>query len=134
MSAFPQVRPYGTGPRARFPYGVRPVTGTLEEQLQASLDAIERAKLIDEMTRLSNRLALRTMKEFCRSSTPANTFRFASMRADEANEACASCGKGWKRFRSTPCGITSTAGNLPPSRFARKRSKAPSNSLRAKSV
>ncbi len=57
MSAFPQVRPYGTGPRARFPYGVRPVTGTLEEQLQASLDAIERAKLIDEMTRLSNRLA-----------------------------------------------------------------------------
>ena len=61
MSAapFPQVRPYGTGPRARFPYGVRrdAVSGTLEDQLRASIDIAERESLVVQMTHLASLLA-----------------------------------------------------------------------------
>lgn len=56
--SFPDVKPYGTGPRVRFPYGIRREPGgTLEDQLRASLNVTERESLINDMTRLANRLA-----------------------------------------------------------------------------
>lgn len=57
-ASFPQVRPYGTGPRARFPYGVRDaVSGTLEDQLRASIDIAERESLAVAMTHLASQMA-----------------------------------------------------------------------------
>ena len=54
-----EVKPYGTGPRARFPYGVRrdAVSGTLEDQLRASLALAEREALAVAMTHLASQLA-----------------------------------------------------------------------------
>ena len=54
-----EVKPYGTGPRARFPYGIRrdPVSGTLEDQLRASVEMMERERLLAALHHLGSQLA-----------------------------------------------------------------------------